>query len=70
MANYFCAKVYQEHSESIRLLALNLGIPPENIVFNNIGCDFCSMGIYIKFEDQQILEKFSESLAPFIIEQW
>ena len=70
VANYFCAKISQEHSEGIRILALNLGVPPEKIVFSKVGCDFCSLGVYIKFEDQKVFEKFRKDLAPFIIEEW
>ena len=70
MANYFCARISQEHSEGIRILALNLGVSPKNIIFSKIGCDFCSLGVYIKFKDQSTLEKFSKDLVPFIIEKW
>lgn len=69
MANYFCAKIPQEHSEFLRLLALEFGVSNENIFFSPIGCQFCKLYIYIKFEKIETLRKFSELSAPFIIEK-
>lgn len=70
MTNYFCAKISQEHSEFLRLLALEFGVFKENILFSSIGCEFCTLYIYIKFEKTETLKNFSEISAPFIIERW
>lgn len=70
MSNYFCAKISQEHSEEVRSLALKLGVPKENIIFSAIGCQFCTLGVYIKFEKESTLELFSNESAPYVLERW
>lgn len=69
MANYFCAKISQEHSEFLRLLALQFGVSNENMFFSPIGCQFCTLYIYIKFENIETLKRFSELSTPFILEK-
>ncbi len=70
MSNYFCARISQEHSEKVRLLALNSGVPEKNIVFSAVGCQFCTLGVYIKFEENSAFELFSSKSAPYVLERW
>ena len=70
MSNYFCARISQEHSEKVRLLALNSGVPEKNIVFSAVGCQFCTLGVYIKFEEESAFEIFSNKSAPYVLERW
>lgn len=70
MAYYFCAQISQEYSEHLRSLASNLGISNQNIVFKSNGCEPFTLGIYIKFEDIETLNKYSEKAIPFIMERW
>lgn len=70
MPNYFCARISQEYSEKLRLLALNSGVSEKNIVFSTIGCPFCTLDIYIKFKEKTSLESFSNDANPYILERW
>ena len=70
MSNYFCARISQEHSEKLRLLALNSGVSEKSIVFSTIGCQFCTLGVYIKFKEKTSLEIFSNDAAPYVLERW
>lgn len=74
MGHYFCAKILQELSEKVIDLALDLGVPKENIVFNTVGCTLDTLGVYIKFSDQVTLSLFKKNIinaAPHcIVEKW
>ncbi len=72
MPHYFSAKISQEYSNQVKDLALSLSIPLEQIVFKTEGCPLGSIGVYIKFEDQNSLDDFSEKMQsiPCIIERW
>lgn len=70
MAKYFCAKVFQEYSEYLRSLALNLGVSEQNMIFKHISCEPLTLEVYIKFEEVETLNKYSKEVVPFIIERW
>lgn len=74
MATYFCAQISQEHSSKVENMALNLGIPKKNILFNTIGCPLGSIGVYIKFEDITTFNLFSnevkQDIPHSILEKW
>lgn len=72
MAKYFTAKIYQEYSNSIINSALSLNIPPERIVFKTQDCSLGSIGVYIKFDDEEVFDKFLELVQeiPCIQEMW
>lgn len=72
MAKYFSAQIWQEYSNIVRELALNSNVPPNRIVFKNEGCTLGSIGVYIKFDDEDSLNEFSKKVRkiPCIIKRW
>ena len=67
---YFSAKVQQEHSNTIRQMAINIGVPEKNIVIKKEGCGAFYMGIYIKFENKKSYKSFKDLQLPGIVELW
>lgn len=67
---YFSAKIQQEYSDIIREKVLSLGVPQENIVLKREGFKLLYMGIYIKFDNKDIYERFISLQLPGIVETW
>ena len=67
---YFSAKIQQEHSNIIRQMAIDIGVPEENIVLKKEGCGTFNMGIYIKFENKKSYKSFKDLQLPGIVELW
>lgn len=67
---YFSAKIQQEHANTIRQMAINVGVPESNIVLKKEGCGILHMGIYIKFENKKSYNKFKKLQLPGIVELW
>ena len=72
MSKYFSAQIWQEYSNIVRELALNLNVPSKRIVFKNEGCPLGSIGVYIKFDNEDSLNEFSKKVQkiPCIIKRW
>lgn len=67
---YFSAKIQQEHSNIIRQMAIDIGVPESNIVLEKEGCGILYMGIYIKFENKKSYNEFKKLQLPGIVELW
>lgn len=67
---YFAAKIQQEYADTIRIKALDLGVPEENIMFSRHACKMLHLGVYIKFNDMDTFQKFNAWDIPGIVERW
>ena len=67
---YFSAKIQQEHTNTIRKMAIDIGVPDSNIVLKPEGCGILYMGIYIKFKNKKSYKKFKKLQLPGIVEVW
>ena len=67
---YFSAKIQQEHANTIRKMAIKVGVPESNIVLKKEGCGILYMGIYIKFKNKKSYKKFKKLQLPGIVEVW
>ncbi len=67
---YFSAKIQQEHSSTIRQMAIDVGVPESNIVLKKEGCGTFYMGIYIKFKNKKSYNDFKRLQLPGIVELW
>ena len=72
MTKYFSAQISQEHAQIVRNLALNLNVPADRIVFKREGCPLGSIGVYIKFDNQDSLNEFCEKMQDIncILKRW
>lgn len=71
MSLNFNARISQEHSENVNNLALNVGVPSENIIFKKDNCPLDSIKIYIQFDNEFSFNQFSEQIKaiPCILEK-
>ena len=67
---YFSAKIQQEHVNTIRQMAIDIGVPEKNIVLKTEGCELLYMGIYIKFTNKKSYKSFTNLQLPGIVELW
>lgn len=67
---YFSAKIQQEHANAIRKMAIDAGVPENNIVLKKEGCGIFYMGIYIKFKNKKSYNEFKKLQLPGIVELW
>ena len=67
---YFSAKIQQEHADTIRKMAIDVGVPNSNIVLKKEGCGTFYMGIYIKFKNKKSCNDFKKLQLPGIVELW
>lgn len=72
MTKYFSAQIWQEYSNIVKELALSSNVSSNRIVFKNEGCPLGSIGVYIKFDNENSLNEFSKKVQkiPCIIKRW